>query len=191
MTTTTPVERRSFTWGSLVRLAVAGDLVLLLAQGVARQDRDALAVAAAMLLGAGLLRLGGGLAGLGLLCLSFANLGLWMLPAAVSNAGHHGGLVAVLLPAAGSTHSPRLENDRHTTPSPASPPPRRSSPAPSSMAAATASASRSWRATPWASRSTRSPATARRTRLPQVNDRRSTGVVVVIARSLPRVACAF
>ncbi len=100
MTTTTPVERRSFTWGSLVRLAVAGDLVLLLAQGVARQDRDALAVAAAMLLGAGLLRLGGGLAGLGLLCLSFANLGLWMLPAAVSNAGHHGGLVAVLLPAA-------------------------------------------------------------------------------------------
>lgn len=99
MTTTTPVERRSFTWGSLVRLAVAGDLVLLLTQGVVRQDREALAVAAAMLLGAGLLRLRGGLAGLGLLCLSFANLELWMLPAALSNAGHRGGLVAILLPA--------------------------------------------------------------------------------------------
>ena len=99
MTTTTSVERRSFTWRSLVGLAVAGDLVLLLAQGVARQDREALAVAAAMLLGAGLLRLRGGLAGLGLLCVSFANLELWMLPAALSNAGHRQGLVGILLPA--------------------------------------------------------------------------------------------
>ena len=99
MTTTTPVERRSLTWRRLVVLAVAGDLVLLLAQAVARQDREALMVAAAMLLGAGLLRLRGGLAGLLLLCLSFANLELWMLPAALSNAGHRQGLVAILLPA--------------------------------------------------------------------------------------------
>jgi plastocyanin len=99
MTTTTPVERRSFTWRTLVRLAVAGDLVLLLAQGLGRQDLDALVVAAAMLLGAGLLRLRGGLAGLGLLCLSFANLDVWMLPAAISNAGHREGLVGILLPA--------------------------------------------------------------------------------------------
>jgi plastocyanin len=99
MTTTTPVERRSFTWRRLVVLAVAGDLVLLLAQGVAHQDREALTVAAGMLLGAGLLRLRGGLAGLGLLCLSFANLELWMLPAALSNAGHRQGLVGILLPA--------------------------------------------------------------------------------------------
>jgi plastocyanin len=83
----------------LVALAVAGDLVLLLTQGVARQDREALTVAAAMLLGAGLLRLRGGLAGLGLPCLSFANLELWMLPAALSNAGHRQGLVGILLPA--------------------------------------------------------------------------------------------
>lgn len=98
-TLTTPVKQQSLTWRWLVAVAVAGDLVLLLAQGVARQDREALAVAAAMLLGAGLLRLGGGLAGLGLLCLSFANLELWMLPAALSNAGHRQGLVGVLLPA--------------------------------------------------------------------------------------------
>ena len=99
-TTTTPVERRSFTWRGLVLLAVAGDLVLLLTQGLAHQDREALTVAAAMLLGAGLLRLRGGLAGLGLLCLSFANLELWMLPAALSNAGHREGLVGILLPGA-------------------------------------------------------------------------------------------
>jgi plastocyanin len=102
MTTTMPtlVGRRAVTWRGLLRLAVAGDLVLLLAQGAARQDRDALTVAAAMLLGAGLLRLRGGLAGLALLCLSFANLELWMLPAAISNAGHREGPVAILLPAA-------------------------------------------------------------------------------------------
>jgi uncharacterized cupredoxin-like copper-binding protein len=99
MTTTTPVRQRSLTWRRLVVLAVAGDLVLLLAQGVGRQDWEALMVAAAMLLGAGLLRLRGGLAGLLLLCLSFANLELWMLPAALSNAGHRQGLVGILLPA--------------------------------------------------------------------------------------------
>ena len=99
MTTTTPVKQRSFTWRRLVVLAVAGDLVLLFAQGVVRQDREALTVAAAMLLGAALLRLRGGLAGLLLLCLSFANLELWMLPAALSNAGHRQGLVGILLPA--------------------------------------------------------------------------------------------
>jgi plastocyanin len=99
-TTTTPVGRRSSTWRSLVLLAVAGDLVLLLTQGLARQDRDALAIAATMLLGAGLLRLRGGLAGLLLLCLSFANLELWMLPAALSNAGHRQGPVGILLPGA-------------------------------------------------------------------------------------------
>jgi hypothetical protein len=77
-TTTTPVACRSFTWRSLLRLAVAGDLALLLTQGLLHQDRDALAVAAAMLLGAGLLRLRGGLAGQLVLCLSFANLELWM-----------------------------------------------------------------------------------------------------------------
>jgi uncharacterized cupredoxin-like copper-binding protein len=81
-------------------LAVAGDVVLLLAQGLLHQDRDALAVAAAMLLGAGLLRLRGGLAGLLVLCLSFANLELWMLPAALSNAGNRQGLVGILLPGA-------------------------------------------------------------------------------------------
>jgi uncharacterized cupredoxin-like copper-binding protein len=98
-TLTTPVKQQSLTWRRLVAVAVAGDLVLLLTQGVARQDREALAVAAAMLLGAGLLRLGGGLVGLGLLCLSFANLELWMLPAALSNAGQRQGLVSILLPA--------------------------------------------------------------------------------------------
>jgi plastocyanin len=103
MTTTTATtsaeKRQSFTWRSLVGVAVASDLVLLLVHGVVRQDREALAVAGAMLLGAGLLRVRGGLAGLGLLGLSFANLELWMLPAAISNASHGGGLVGVLLPA--------------------------------------------------------------------------------------------
>src|SRR6266508_4332069 len=89
--TTTPVARRSLTWRSLVRLALAGDLVLLLAHGVARRDQETLAIAAVMLLGAGLLRWRGGPAGLGLLCLSFANLELWMLPAALSNAAHRAG----------------------------------------------------------------------------------------------------
>ena len=98
--TTTPVARRSLTWRSLVRMALAGDLVLLLAHGVARRDQETLAIAAVMLLGAGLLRWRGGPAGLGLLCLSFANLELWMLPAALSNAGHRAGPVGILLPAA-------------------------------------------------------------------------------------------
>lgn len=100
ITSTAPARRRTVTWRSLVRLAVAVDLLLLLAQGVAHKDREALAVAAAMLLGAGLLRLRGGLAGLLLLCLAFTDLALWMLPAAVSNAGLRSGLVGILLPAA-------------------------------------------------------------------------------------------
>jgi hypothetical protein len=53
-TITTPVERRSLTWRRLVVLAAAGDLVLLLAQGVAGRDREALLVAAAILVGAAL-----------------------------------------------------------------------------------------------------------------------------------------
>jgi plastocyanin len=96
---TTAVRQRSLTFRRLVVLAAAGDLVLLLGQGAARQDREALAVAAALLLGVGLLRLRTGLAGLLLLCLSFGNLVLWMLPAALSNAGHRQGLVGILLPA--------------------------------------------------------------------------------------------
>jgi plastocyanin len=99
MTTTMPVARRTFGWRRLARLAVAGDLVLLLAQGIARRDVDALLVAVALLLGVGLLRLRSGLAGLVLLCLSFANLVLWMLPAAISNAAHHAGVVGIALPA--------------------------------------------------------------------------------------------
>ena len=99
MTTTPPVRRRAGTWKGLLLLAVAADLVLLIAQGAARQDWEALAVAAAMLIGALLLRFRGGLAGLVVLTLSFANLVLWMLPAAISNAGHRQGVVGLLLPA--------------------------------------------------------------------------------------------
>jgi uncharacterized cupredoxin-like copper-binding protein len=99
MTTTPPVGRRAGTWRGLLLLAVAVDLVLLVAQGAARQDWEALAVAAALLIGALLLRFRGGLAGLVVLTLSFANLVLWMLPAAISNAGHRQGVVGLLLPA--------------------------------------------------------------------------------------------
>ncbi|HEX6677898.1 MAG TPA: cupredoxin domain-containing protein [Actinomycetes bacterium] len=97
---TTNVERRTLTWRGLALLALAVDLVLLLGQGVARRDLEALAIAAVVLLGAVLLRWRGGLAGVALLCLSFANLELWMLPAALTNAGHRAGPVGVLLPAA-------------------------------------------------------------------------------------------
>jgi plastocyanin len=100
MTTTMRAARPTFGWRWLARLAVAGDLVLLLAQGITHRDVDALLVAAALLLGVVLLRLRSGLAGLVLLCLSFANLVLWMLPAAISNAAHHAGLVPIALPAA-------------------------------------------------------------------------------------------
>jgi uncharacterized cupredoxin-like copper-binding protein len=99
MTTTPPVRRRAGTWRGLLLLAVAVDLVLLVAQGAARQDWEALAVAAALLIGALLLRFRSGLAGLVVLTLSFANLVLWMLPAAISNAGHRQGVVGLLLPA--------------------------------------------------------------------------------------------
>jgi hypothetical protein len=99
MTTTPPVRRRAGTWRGLLLLAVAVDLVLLVAQGAARQDWEALAVAAALLIGALLLRFRGGLAGLVVLTLSFANLVLWMLPAAISNAAHRQGVVGLLLPA--------------------------------------------------------------------------------------------
>jgi hypothetical protein len=56
---------------------------MLLAQGLARRDREALAVAAVLLLGAALLRVRSGLVGLVLLCLSFANRGLWSAPSQV------------------------------------------------------------------------------------------------------------
>ena len=100
MTSTTTAARQAVGWRALVTLAAAGDLALLLAQGLPRRDLEALAVAAAMVAGAALLRLRGGLAGLVVLALSFANLVVWMLPAAASNAANGDRLANLALPGA-------------------------------------------------------------------------------------------
>ena len=85
-------------WRRLAVVAALADAVVLSGYGLARGDREALALAVVMLVGLGLLRVGNGLLGLLVLAALFVNIELWMFPAANGNAAYRVGLVDLLVP---------------------------------------------------------------------------------------------
>jgi plastocyanin len=79
-------------------VAALANIVVLLGYGLTRGDREALAFAAIMLVGLGLLRVGSGLLGLVVLAALFVNIEFWMFPAAQGNATYRVGLIDLLVP---------------------------------------------------------------------------------------------
>jgi len=87
-------------WHALLVWSAGVDLVVTLVVGVALRDREALAFAAVLAVGVGLLRVRHGLLGRIVLVLVFLDVEFWMLTAAVSNVSHHGTLKYVVVPMA-------------------------------------------------------------------------------------------
>jgi plastocyanin len=85
-------------WRRLAVVAALANTVVLLAYGLTRGDREALAFAVIMLVGLGLLRIGSGLLGLVVLAALFVNIEFWMFPAANGNATYRVGLIDLLVP---------------------------------------------------------------------------------------------
>jgi plastocyanin len=86
-------------WRRLAVVAALADAVVLFGYGLTRGDREALILAVVMLVAIGLLAVGQGLLGLVALAALFANVELWMLPAANGNATYRVGLIDLLIPA--------------------------------------------------------------------------------------------
>jgi plastocyanin len=99
--TTIPISLAAnrLNWPTLLRLAAVGDLILLLTIMVGLHDLLALALAIIVLLGLALLRFRGGLPGTIILALVFADLTIYTLTGAVSNARHNEDLLDLILPA--------------------------------------------------------------------------------------------
>jgi len=89
----------AFGWRRLAVVAALADVVVFLAYGLGRGDREALAFAVLMLAGVLLLRVRPGLLALLVLGALFVNVELWMFPAANGNASNRVGLVDLLIPA--------------------------------------------------------------------------------------------
>jgi plastocyanin len=89
----------TFGWRRLAVVAALADVVVFLAYGLGRGDREALGFGVLMLAGAALLLARPG--GFSLLVLGalFVNVQLWMFPAANGNAASRVGLVDLLIPA--------------------------------------------------------------------------------------------
>jgi plastocyanin len=86
-------------WRSLLHLAAMGNLAVLLFMALTQQDTLALGLSLAIIAGLGLLRLRGGLFGILLLALLFADITLWTVSGAVNNLVHREGGLSLLLPA--------------------------------------------------------------------------------------------
>ena len=86
-------------WRRLAVVAALADVVVFLAYGLGRGDREALAFAVLTLAGAALLRFRPGPVALLVLGALFVNVQLWMFPAANGNASNRVGLLDVLIPA--------------------------------------------------------------------------------------------
>jgi plastocyanin len=86
-------------WRRLAVVAALADVVVFLAYGLGRGDREALAFAVLMLGGVALLRVRPVPLGLLVLGVLFVNVELWMFPAANGNASNRVGLVDLLIPA--------------------------------------------------------------------------------------------
>jgi plastocyanin len=86
-------------WRRLAVVAALADMVVFLAYGLGRGDREALGFAVLMLAGAALLRFRPGPLALLVLGALFVNVELWMFPAANGNASNRVGLLDMLIPA--------------------------------------------------------------------------------------------
>jgi plastocyanin len=86
-------------WRRLAVVAALANAVILFGYGLARGDREALALAVIMVVGLGLLRVGTGLLGLLVLAALFVNIEIWMFPAANGNATYRAGLPDLLVSA--------------------------------------------------------------------------------------------
>jgi plastocyanin len=91
--------RARLSWLKLAQTAAAGELLVLTAVGIGRRDREALAIAALLLIAAGLAQRKRALPGLVLLALLFTDVAAFMLPAAVSNLVAREALGGIALPA--------------------------------------------------------------------------------------------
>ena len=88
----------TFGWRRLAVVAALANVVVFLAYGLGRGDREALGFAVLMLAGAALLWVRPGALSLLLLGALFVNVELWMFPAANGNASSRVGLVDLLIP---------------------------------------------------------------------------------------------
>lgn len=91
--------RSRLSWGRLAQTAAAAEVLVLAVVGFARGDREALAIAALLVIGAGLAQLRRALPGLVLLGLLFIDVAAFMLPAAVSNLAAGEAIGGIALPA--------------------------------------------------------------------------------------------
>lgn len=91
-----PLASISFNWRTLLRIAAIGDLVVLLAMVLTLL---ALALAGIVLLGLGLLRFRGGILGVAILGLVFADIAAYTLTGAVNNILYREELLDLLIPA--------------------------------------------------------------------------------------------
>jgi plastocyanin len=92
------VRLGTFGWRRLALVAALADVVVFLAYGLGRGDREALAFAVLMLAGAALLWARPGWFSLLVMGALFVNVQVWMFPAANGNAATRVGLVDMLIP---------------------------------------------------------------------------------------------
>ncbi len=88
-----------FTWRKLLHIAAIGDLIVLVAMGVALRDRLPLGLAVVIAFGWGLLNIRSGWPGAVVLGLIFADTTLWTFTAALANAVRGEEFIRLVLPA--------------------------------------------------------------------------------------------
>src|SRR5688500_18052905 len=86
------------TWRRLVAAAAVSSALLMIGVGIALRDAEAIAIGVGLAVGAALLRSRAGLLGRLALLVLFADVVLWMAPAAVANTAHGEGAAAVAMP---------------------------------------------------------------------------------------------
>jgi plastocyanin len=99
METAAQIKSMSFNWRTLLHLAVAGNLAILIYMVVTGGDVLALALAAAFLLGLGLLHFRSGVLGILITGLLSMDIAIWTVSGAVSNFLNGEKLSALILPA--------------------------------------------------------------------------------------------
>ena len=98
MTVEQQQQAAGITWRHLLRYAAMADLVVMAVVGVAVRDKEALAFAAAILVGIGFLRIRSGLTGIIMIGVLSLDAAVFMLPAATSNSTHRGRFIDLLIP---------------------------------------------------------------------------------------------
>ncbi|TMK83249.1 MAG: hypothetical protein E6G46_03810 [Actinobacteria bacterium] len=98
MTVAQPKQAAGITWRHLLRYAAIADLLVMAIVGIAVRDKEALAFAAAILVGILFLRIRSGIAGVIMIGVLSLDAAVFMLPAAASNSTHRGRFVDLLIP---------------------------------------------------------------------------------------------